>query len=749
KTNTYTMASEPNKIGAAHAVEAATARRLARLLADGRLCDAHAVVSSKHGVGPGCNPATGMSSERVPVVRALLAAVSPALEARINESDREILMPTTVSADGLRLTLAFACGCVPDAWSDRLRRYTQEEVRSLEKSLDASGLSAWWGSWCAQLDEVRSFEGPAPSFKMPSLTPTRRPPSGDMRGAASAGAWVLAAASVLAWQPAAFFNLEQGGFFMDDAMIKKNANVYEDLDWPRLLRTDYWGLEMFEEGAWTHKSWRPMTVITFHWNHALHGFDSSGFHVVNLILHALCGVLLGVLGSVGFGLPRAWSLLLVALFLAHPVHTENVLYIVGRADLLCFLLLLLASLVYVPCVAGRSRSFMSASGRLLVASALTVAAGLCKETGFCFFGLLAGWEILRGLMLSGSCHADWRRWVRLTVLLLLGTGSCFWRVWYTGGTGIERMDPHSNPIAVQEDPWVRVLSYALVHGLYAKLLVWPTFLCYDYSFDAVPIVTSVKDVRLLASVTAYLGFAQLLCCSLRVLLSQRKWQMRSREGPIVGVAIILLSFLPMSNIFFPVGTVIGERLLYIPSAGLLLTLVSLASHAPTGRKNLLFGLLLAAGLACAYLCALRVPEWRTAETITVADGWKQTRSSRVQFNLACVLLKDKRYEEALATYNLAIAIDPADHDSLPLYHAGQILFYQGKHEEAEALLTRAVSGYFSPLTIKEEEIWHDYGLVLWFRDKAEAAVENLQKALLINPTFTKALNNLACASGYG
>lgn len=439
------------------------------------------------------------------------------------------------------------------------------------------------------------------------------------------------------------------------------------------------------------------------------------------------------------------------------MHTESVLYIVGRADLLSFLLILLAVLVYAPCI-SYTCGFFWTMVRLTLSSAIIVASGLCKETGFCFFGLLAGWEILRGLRNERSISSQWSRWIRLVMLLVTGTAACYWRVWYTSGTAIERMDPHSNPVAVEKDSWTRKLSYALIHGVYAKLLVWPTFLCYDYSLDAIPLVTSLTDVRLLLALTSYLTVAELLCLSLLVVqptlpswcqLISRKRRLFATESPIVGLAIILLSFLPMSNIFFPVGTVIGERLLYIPSAGLLISTVGLAHLCQPRTQRILFWFLLALGFGSAYLCFLRVPEWQTAETITVADGLKQTRSSRVQFNYANILLKNKSYEEALATYQRAIDIDPTDHDALPLYHAGQILFYQGKHEEAEQYLYRAVTGFFSPLTIKEEEIWHDFGLALWFRGKAGEAVDNLQKSLIINPTFTKALNNLACACVYG
>jgi len=251
-----------------------------------------------------------------------------------------------------------------------------------------------------------------------------------------------------------------------------------------------------------------------------------------------------------------------------------------------------------------------------------------------------------------------------------------------------------------------------------------------------------------------LAFAQMLTCSLWAL--QLRWREvvwphglckgLTFEGPVVGVAVLILSFVPMANILFPVGTMIGERLLYIPSAGLLLAVVSFSHF--MGARVCAF-LMLIAGGGGVWLTAKRVPEWRTSDSITVADGMKQVQSSRVQFNYANVHLQAKRYDEALMTYQRAISIDPTDHDSLPLYHAGQILFYHGRNWEAEAYLATAVSGYFSPLTIKEEEIFHDYALALWFVQKSQESILNFQKSLAINPAFTKALNNLACAAGLG
>ncbi len=82
---------------------------------------------------------------------------------------------------------------------------------------------------------------------------------------------------------------------------------------------------------------------------------------------------------------------------------------------------------------------------------------------------------------------------------------------------------------------------------------------------------------------------------------------------------------------------------------------------------------------------------------------------------------------------------------MPLYHAGQILMYRGQYTEAERYLHKAVSGYFSPLTLHEEEVWHDYGLALWHVGRGIEAVQNFQNAIITNPSFPKGYNNLGCA----
>ena len=120
------------------------------------------------------------------------------------------------------------------------------------------------------------------------------------------------------------------------------------LDLDRLLATDYWGTPI--TAAASHKSYRPLTVLTVWLNHRAHGLDVRGYHVVNVLLHALASVLVFYVAKaiMRIGAPAgvsdraqhptaAWAALL---FAVHPVHVEAVANVAGRAELLsaCFYL---------------------------------------------------------------------------------------------------------------------------------------------------------------------------------------------------------------------------------------------------------------------------------------------------------------------------------------------------------------------------------------------------------------------------
>lgn len=135
----------------------------------------------------------------------------------------------------------------------------------------------------------------------------------------------------------------------------------------------------------------------------------------------------------------------------------------------------------------------------------------------------------------------------------------------------------ANNIAVEESRMVRMMSYAHVHAWYLWKLLWPSWLSFDYGFDTIPVIRSFGDERNGLTLVAYgavLSGIYIAFC-------------RVRTSPLLlCISFGIIPFVPASNIFFPVGTVVAERLLYFPSVGFCLLIGYLAQHIAMIYRNL-------------------------------------------------------------------------------------------------------------------------------------------------------------------
>ena len=92
------------------------------------------------------------------------------------------------------------------------------------------------------------------------------------------------------------------------------------------------------------------------------------------------------------------------------------------------------------------------------------------------------------------------------------------------------------------------------------LLLAPSFLCADWTMGTVPLITSFSDPRNLATILTFTAI---------VLLSwhSANHNTKSSKAAVFAIAMIAFPFIPASNLFFPVGFVVAERVLYLPSMG--------------------------------------------------------------------------------------------------------------------------------------------------------------------------------------
>ena len=507
------------------------------------------------------------------------------------------------------------------------------------------------------------------------------------------------------------------GFVMDDAVaVQRNPNVVGSE--PDYMGRDFWGLELFA-GTWTHKSFRPITTLSYRLGFLVHGIDSAGFHIATYIFHAVCSFFVLLFASRVVGLSDLSAVVCAALFAAHPVHTENVLYLVGRADVL-------SSIFLIQAIILAETNYLN-SNSLINVGIFTLLSGLSKETGFTAPLIAACINLVKDKRVISS---------KFFLLSMLALSLFYWRHRYTNGTEVN-MSVQDNPFSYETEFQHRLLSFAMVHAKYLELLLFPINLCYDYSLTAMPILRSFGDIRFLSVLPAYL-FASLLVTTILSLYL--------RNHPLgkqlmIGFIVTVIPWLPASNILFPVGTVVGERLLYTPSIGFVVMVGALLEHlvrSPRRRLQISFLLL------TLYMSrtAVRVTDWSDGDTLFLRDGHRQQASSKTQFNLGITHMSNKNYEKAIAALIRCAAADPMS--ALPYWRIGQIEILRGNFPTAEAWLMEASTKFSATLMIKDEEIFHDIAVAVFQNKKIDRAHFYLSLALEINPKFPKGLNNYGC-----
>lgn len=293
--------------------------------------------------------------------------------------------------------------------------------------------------------------------------------------------------------------------FDDQEAVVKNKNVNPSTPLFDIFRNDFWGTDITLDIS--HKSYRPLTVLTYrlsapqirfgvignlnfasfrlNYIQANYKFDAFHFHVVNLVLYVvLCALSLPVYRVV-LGTKQKVDdspFLCSILFAVHPVHTEVVASIVGRADILSSILLLIVFILYRSAI--KRFSFLT----LFYVAILVFSATLCKETAIAVLGICTMYDLFQ---------KRWQPklfWYRQAVLAATAVVVLYlrFRVMNFQGPKFQKVD---NPAAFADSFTTRVLTYNYVYFLNALLLFWPQWLCFDWSMGCVPLLESFNDPR--------------------------------------------------------------------------------------------------------------------------------------------------------------------------------------------------------------------------------------------------------------
>ncbi|GFS71884.1 protein O-mannosyl-transferase TMTC3 [Trichonephila clavipes] len=152
--------------------------------------------------------------------------------------------------------------------------------------------------------------------------------------------------------------------------------------------------------------------------------------------------------------------------------------------------------------------------------------------------------------LRGDPNAEWMSGAAALVLYLR---------WRAMGQRMPVFSRFDNPAAVSASP-TRQLTYNYLLAVNAWLLLFPCHLCCDWTMSTVPVVESFWDARNVATIVLYGGLFYLL-------KNLSRLEEDVKMTVIMSLSLLIVPFLPATNLFFPVGFVVAERVLYIPSMG--------------------------------------------------------------------------------------------------------------------------------------------------------------------------------------
>ncbi|XP_077026545.1 protein O-mannosyl-transferase TMTC1 isoform X2 [Tamandua tetradactyla] len=566
-------------------------------------------------------------------------------------------------------------------------------------------------------------------------------------GLAPAGAAaLLAGASCLCYG-----NSLRGEFVHDDVWaIVNNPDVRPDapLHWG-IFANDFWGKGMAENTS--HKSYRPLCILTFKLNIFLTGMDPFYFHAVNIILHCLVTLVLMYTCDKAVFKNRGLAFVTALLFAVHPIHTEAVAGIVGRADVLACLLFLLAFLSYNRsldrCCVGECFPPTASPFFLLLSLFLGTCAMLVKETGITVFGVCLVYDLFS---LSDKQDKSSNGVIRQRSPQQPGSPQPSPLPAHPHRENGKQRIPHKGAWAACHSPlppepksngfprspraaWtmLRFLTYSYLLAFNVWLLLAPITLCYDWQVGSIPLVETVWDTRNLATVLLAVVMALL---SLHCLAAFKRLE---HKEVLVGLLFLVFPFIPASNLFFRVGFVVAERVLYMPSMGYCILFVHGLNKLCTwlnrcGATTLIVSTMLLL-LLFSWKTVKQNEIWLSRESLFRSGVQTLPHNAKAHYNYANFLKDRGRDREAISHYRAALKLYPRHASAL-----NNLGTLTRDTAEAKMYYQRALQ-----LNPQHNRALFNLGNLLKSQEKKEEAIILLKDSIKYGPEFADAYSSLA------
>jgi len=561
-----------------------------------------------------------------------------------------------------------------------------------------------------------------------------------------APAALLLLLTLLAYAPA----LRAGYIWDDDFHVTENAAL-----------TTVSGIWTIWTSPTSIPQYYPLVHSTFWLEYRLWGLAPFGYHLVNVLLHALAAILLWRTFA-RLSVPGSW--LAGAVFALLPVHVESVAWITERKNVLSGVLYLAALLCFLRFHglggggADRGGSGIAGAGprdaRFYAAGcALFLLALLSKTVVFSLPAavlLIVWWKTGR---------LSWRDVAPQIPLVVVGAAFGLLTSW------LEKHHVGAHGAEWTMTPVERVLVAGRALWFYAGKLLWPSPLVFVYPRWN---VSGSSPVQFLYP----LGFLALV---LALLVLSR----RLGRGPAAAVLFFAGTLFPALGFIdiYPMRyAYVADHFQYLASAGIIalvcgLVATAFARASGTGRVPAIAGPVLGAAL----LAVLGTLVWRQCLVYRDAETlWKDTiaknpRAWMAHDNLGLLLVGRGELDRAIAHYRAALAIHPDE----PTVRWNLGIAFAKKRADTEAIaeFSRALEIQPDLISVRyslgtsqlrsgddagaartfqdiirraprHAEAHSNLALALSHLDREDEAVQHYRAALAINPRLSPAAFNM-------
>lgn len=503
---------------------------------------------------------------------------------------------------------------------------------------------------------------------------------------------------------------------------------------------------------------RAIVDFTFALNYRFGKLNVFGYHLVNILIHILNGLLVYLLvlvilkqrpafsnsstlsGSESPEFPiRTISLFAALLFVVHPIQTQAVTYTVQRYASIAALFYMAAVLFYLKAriiqQSAKSRGLIEqkqdAKSAKLKLSSFYVLSILCSMLAFLSKQNAASLPLAILLVEFLLIDHTWRQWKQK--LPWFATSFALWALFvlyvsglFSGGIDASGLLEDVSGLTKETTTvsrWQYLFTQFNVIVIYIRLLFLPVGQNLDYLY---PFKNGFFD--------AYTPLAFLFLIGL---FAVGAW--RIKKQPVISLAIFWFFItLAVESSIIPIRDAMFEHRLYLPMFGFALigAYLLFAFFAKQRYRAIIF--LVVIIISFGAVTYHRNSVWKDDITLWSDVVSKSPHNYRAHNNLGYNLMAKDRTEEAMAHYSEALRLKPYYADALN--NMGLVLYNQDRIEEA-------IDHYLKALRIKPDfaKVHNNLGLALYKQGRTEEAIDYYLKALRIKPDYANAHNNLGNA----